>query len=184
MYHDASKSKIYQFFAGITEYAFHCRLGVTDPELVNYLTLLLTRFVAQNEVYRLRSTTGRRLDQVADMLSEAHARQGLARREVHRHIGDFTLFWIGVYPEAVEKMRKSSRKDSLIDYRQQGKSAYEAASRIPAANESCPSDVLQHLSDEFELCAYGLGEARREWERRDDEGDAQIPLWFVPPRDC
>jgi hypothetical protein len=181
---DTSRTDIFRFFAGLTEYAFHCRLGVTDPKLVDYLTKLLTRFVAQNEVYRLRSTTGQRLDQVADMLSEAQARQGLAKREVHRHIGDFTLFWVGVYPEAVEQMRKSSRKDSLIDYRWHGKCSYEVASRIPTDDENYDRDVLQHLSAEFELCAYGLGEVRREWERRDDAGDSQIPLWFVPKRDA
>jgi hypothetical protein len=32
--------------------------------------------------------------------------------------------------------------------------------------------VLERLSHEFELCAFGLGELRREWERRDsDAGD-------------
>ena len=32
------------------------------------------------------------------------------------------------------------------------------------------SEVLDRLSHDFELCVYGLGEVRREWERR--EGDA------------
>lgn len=184
MSNKTEKSDVFRFFAGLTEYAFHCRLGVADPKLVSYLTLLLTRFVAQNEVYRLRSTTGRRLDQVADMLNEAQAREGTAKREVHRHIGDFTLFWLGVYPEAVERMRKSSRKDSLLDYCRHGKASYEYASRIPTDRQEFSNEVLEKLSQEFELCAYGLGEVRREWERRDDDGDAQIPLWSVPPRDA
>ena len=183
MNNETERSDVFRFFAGLTEYAFHCRLGVVDPKLVSYLTVLLTRFVAQNEVYRLRSTTGKRLDQVADMLSEAQARQGTAKREVHRHIGDYTLFWLGVYPEAVEQMRKSSRKDSLLDYWQRGKSSYEVASRIPTDRKEYSNDVLEKLSQEFELCAYGLGEVRREWERREGDGEAQIPLWFVPPRD-
>jgi hypothetical protein len=35
--------------------------------------------------------------------------------------------------------------------------------------------VLQQLSDRFEMCAFGLGEVRREWERRDD-GEVRILL--------
>ena len=32
------------------------------------------------------------------------------------------------------------------------------------------ADVLRRLSADFEMCAYGLGEVRREWERHDCEG--------------
>ena len=165
-----------RFFTGITEYAFHCRLGVADPVLVGYLAELLVRFVHRDDIFRLRTPTGKRLDQVVDMLTEAQARQGVARRDVHRHIGDFTLFWTGVYPEALERMR-SGRHDSLVDYWAQGKRAYQIASSIPSDKDNGENAVLQRLSDQFELCAYGLGEVRREWERRDDAGDAPFMIW-------
>jgi hypothetical protein len=112
------------------------------------------------------------------MLSEAQTRQGPARREVHRHIGDFTLFWTGVYPEAVERMRRSGVPDSLIDYRDQGKRAYHIASTIPSEPEDIHNELLERLSHEFELCAYGLGEVRREWERREGADSRQRGLWI------
>jgi hypothetical protein len=31
-----------------------------------------------------------------------------------------------------------------------------------------------NLSEEFELCAYGLNEARKEWERRDSGGEGRL----------
>ena len=89
-----------RFFAGLTEYAFETRLGVADTQLIDYLTDLLARFVRYDALLSLRNLTGRRLDEVADMLMEAEARVGDARRQAHRHIGDFTLFWTGVYPES------------------------------------------------------------------------------------
>ena len=111
------------------------------------------------------------------MLAEAQARQGSARRRMHRHIGDLTLFWLGVYPEIAKRMRQG-RADSLIDYCDQGKKNYYIASTLPpAAEEPATDDVLQRLSDNFELCVYGLGEVRRQWEQREGESDA--PLWFV-----
>jgi len=155
-----------RFFSGLTEAAFCSRLGVADPPLIDYIAEMLVRFVRQEEVFAVRSPSGRRLMQVTDMLAEAEARQGEARRKVHRHIGDFTLFWTGLYPEMIDRLRHAGAKDSLIDYCAQGKRAYYIASTIPVEEETAPADVLKRLSCEFELCAYGLSEVRRQWEER------------------
>lgn len=110
------------------------------------------------------------MTQVAEMIVEANERVGTARRQVHRHIGDFTLFWAGVYPEALRELRSSAKKDHFIDYCSQGKRAYRIASSIETSEpEDAPSEILERLSREFEMCAYGLREVRREWERRDDD---------------
>jgi hypothetical protein len=72
---------------------------------------------------------------------------------------------------------RQGRKDSLIDYRDQGKRNYYLASTLPAAEEeSPPDDVLKRLSDNFELCVFGLGEVRRQWEQREGEGEAPLLL--------
>lgn len=178
---DSSRSKVplYRFFAGLAEYTFEARLGVADPPLVDYLAELLTRFVHCDAIFNIRNLAGRRLEEVAEMLVEAGARAGDPRREVHRHIGDFTLFWTGVYPEALERFQRETRKDHLIDYRQQGKRSYLIASSLGTSENADESDLLQRLSHEFELCAYGLGELRREWERREPEApDSQRP-WII-----
>ncbi len=108
-----------RFFAGLTEYAFHTRLGVADPPLVDYLSELLVRFVRSDEIYPVRTPRGERLVQVSDMLVEAEHRAGSARQQVHRHIGDFTLFWTGVYPEVADGMRRGG-KDAFLDYQRAG----------------------------------------------------------------
>ena len=171
--HENRATAIRRFFAGVTEYTFHSRLGVADPPLVDYIAELLVRFVRCDELYRLRSVRGQRLVQVSDMLAEAQHREGPARRQVHRHIGDFTLFWTGVYPEVLDSMRRGS-KDALIDYQEQGKRAYWIASTIPVEQEAEPTGVLKQLSEQFDLCVYGLGEVRRQWEQQ--RGDEDAPL--------
>jgi hypothetical protein len=173
MHQESRASAVRRFFTGITEYAFHARLGVADPPLVDYIAELLVRFVRSDALYPVRSVRGQRLVQVADMLAEAQHREGPARQKVHRHIGDFTLFWTGVYPEVIDGMRRGG-KDALIDYQEQGKRAYWIASTIPVEREAAPADVLKRLSENFELCVYGLGEVRRQWEQQD--GDADAPL--------
>ena len=70
------------------------------------------------------------LDRDAEMLVEAQQRLGDARREVHRHIGDYTVFWTGVFPESLREKQSPSSKDHLLDYCAQGKRAYLIASSI------------------------------------------------------
>jgi hypothetical protein len=169
---------IRRFFAGITEHTFHVELGVTDPVMVDYLTDLLTRFIRTNVVYRVRDLTGRPLAEVAAMLLEAEERIGDARREVHRHIGDFILFWAGCYPEALPKMKHPHLCDWLVDYPGQGKRSYRIAAEIPTdPNTPAPGPVLEALSVQYELCIYGLGEVRRQWQHSDG-GPARGPIFI------
>jgi hypothetical protein len=159
---------IRRLFAGLTEQTFLTSLGVADPPLVDYLSLLLSRFIHVDAIFRLRNTQGKRLEEVADMMLEAEAlpAEGRTTREFHRHIGDFTLFWTGVYPEALSRKRSALSKDYFIDYCEQGKRAYYIASTFADDPYRDEAPVLRRLSTEFELCAYGLNQVRREWERQ------------------
>jgi len=156
-----------RLFAGVTEATFQSRLGVADPDLVEYLSALLSRFVGVGAIYRLRDAAGRRLEQVADMVAEVAdlPPEGRTAREVHRHIGDFALFWTGVYPEALHRLRSADCKDFFVDYCAQGKRSYRIASTFEDDPYRDEAAVLRRLSDEFELCAFGLREVRREWEK-------------------
>jgi hypothetical protein len=156
-----------RLFAGVTEQTFQSRFGVADPDLIEYLSALLSRFVHTDAVYRLRDADGRQLAQVVDMVAEAAEMpaEGRTTREVHRHIGDFALFWTGVYPEMLSRLRSPACKDFFVDYCAQGKRSYFIASTFEDDPYREEALVLRRLSDEFELCAYGLREVRREWER-------------------
>lgn len=166
-----------RFFAGLTEQTFEGRLGVADPLLLDYLVELLCRFAQAERMFRIRTVRGQQLFEAADMLWEAQQRIGDARREIYRHIGDFTLFWTGVYPETLSSHSTNQRaKDRLLDYTAQGKRSYYLASTLGTEQNATESEVLARLSTQFEMCAYGLGEVRREWERRDDTDTGIRPL--------
>jgi hypothetical protein len=155
-----------RMFAGLTEQTFITTLGYADPRLTDYLSCLLSRFVHVDAIWRLRDARGRRLEEVAEMMIEAAALpEGRTRREVHRHIGDFTLFWTGVYPEALSRLRSVLTRDHFIDYCEQGKRSYWIASTFEENPYRDEAPVLRRLSQEFELCAYGLHQVRRQWER-------------------
>jgi hypothetical protein len=166
-----------KLFAGLTEQTFITTLGVADPPLTDYLSGLLSRFVHVDAIWRLRDARGRRLEEVAEMMIEAEALpEGRTRREVHRHIGDFTLFWTGVYPEALRRLRSVLTRDHFIDYCAQGKRSYYIASTFEEDPYREEAPVLRRLSEDFELCAYGLNQVRRSWERTPGvEGPPPLP---------
>lgn len=167
MWYYNSDHPLRRYFSGLTEQAFIEGVGMADPEVIDYLSLLLARFVHIDAINRLHSQTGRRLEEVADMLLEAEAMPPASRtsREVHRHIGDYTLFWTGVYPEALKRLRSAWQKDNFIDYCQQGKRSYLIASKFEDDPYKEEAPVLRRLSEQFEVCAYGLTQVRKEWER-------------------
>src|SRR4051794_10392207 len=160
-----------RYFSGLAEHTFVEDLGVADPPLIDYLSELLSRFISMDAIHKFQAS-GRTLEQVAEMLLEAEAMppEGRTYREVHRHIGDFTLFWTGVYPEALRRLKAALTKDSFIDYCEQGKRSYYIASTFEDEPYNVEAPVLRRLSEGFELVAYGLTQVRREWERFRTEG--------------
>lgn len=173
---ERSKSPLNWFFVGLSEYVFHSQLGVVDTQLVDYVSELLIKFSRVDSLQKVRQIDGRPVTEVVSMVAEAEKRLGPAKREVHRHIGDYTLFWSGLYPESLREMRGSDKQDQFVSYCAQGKKAYQIASCIKADKKSPSGALMKRMSDQFEMCAYGLREIRREWERRDGEGGCDVPL--------
>lgn len=175
---ETNSNTLRRYFTGLAEHTFQTQLGVVDPGLTDYVSDMLTRFIRSDAMFRVRNVAGKRVGEVAEMMVEAQARVGDAKREVHRHIGDFTLFWTGVYPEAIKRLKNDSRCDGLIDYQTEGKRSYFIVGTmegepgdIPAHDErvNVEQSVFIRLSEQFELCAYGLSEVRRLWELGEGE---------------
>ncbi len=167
---DMGRSTIERFFAGLSECIFLTKLGVADVQLVDYLSEMLLRFVRVESMHKVRRPNGQPATEIFQMIIEADRRIGLARRETHRHIGDFTLFWSGMYPESLRRIKPAESRDGFIDYCRQGKRAYAIAAEIEGGEERPSCDLLYRLSEQFELCAYGLREVRRELEEGSQPG--------------
>jgi hypothetical protein len=169
-----------RMFRGLTESTFMSELGIGDPSLVGYVANLLARFVPSHALGQIRDQRGQPIFEVTRMVAEAESATDEKRRgECHRHVGDYTLFWTGVYPEAIARLRNAQSADSLIRYQAQGKRSYYLASRLNSTEVR--AEILRRLSDQFELCAFGLSRVRREWEKIEGEGplsaDHIPPIW-------
>jgi len=153
-----------RFFSGLAEHTFQVRLGVVDPPMIEYVGTLLLRFIRADQPRLPSPPMGRpRLD-LDRLLMAAEPRGGAARRELHRQIGDFALYWTGLFPESLRRRHAPSDLDWYHSYCLLGKRAYLIASEIEAPDDAAPGALLERLGQHFEMCAYGLREIRRAWE--------------------
>lgn len=152
-----------RLFAGLTEHTFMTEIGVADMPMVDYLTELLTRFLHRDAIHALGDRRGDPREELAALAVEAERTDlaGDIRREIFRHIGDYALFWTGVYPEALA----ARRQGGLGAYAEQGKRCYFIASTYTdTRDQQEEAPVLRRISSQFDLCAYGLRQVRRQWE--------------------
>jgi len=153
------KESLRNVFAASVEHAFIIKLGIADIEIVNYMTDMLVRFVKIDAVFNVKDISGRTLYEIADMIVSAEHTNRDNRHIIHNHIGDFTLFWVGLYPNKLKKMRPIS-KDYLLDYSVNGSKSYQIAS---TKDDSSKSQTLHRISENFKLCSVGLQIASRDW---------------------
>src|SRR5881227_1536725 len=118
-------------FETLTERAFTEKLGWPDFNVSGYISKLLVDFTHTDNLYRIKSARGERVEAVVDLLYESEvtreARSFEREREVHQHIGDFTLFMAGLFPEYLKRIKTAGliyHKDFLIDYIKTGKRSY------------------------------------------------------------
>jgi hypothetical protein len=171
-----------RWFTGLVEDALYAQVGLCDPGVAEYLSDLLVDFVHVDHVFALRDARGRPLQQVAEMLTDAISPPGTSDTDhrflVHKHIGDFALFWTGVYPSNLRRLARRGERDGLLDYLAQGKRSYAIASELTDDATPPPGALLRRLSDQFETCVYGLSLVRRGWEDRDPASlSAARALW-------
>ncbi len=163
-----------RWLAGLVETNFQSEVGLCDPSLLDYLAQLLAEFIHVERINLLCDGSGRAVEDVAERLRAATADSGpqddRRRRDMHRQIGDYTLFWTGVYPENLKRLHRRNARDGLLDYFEQGKRSYAIASRLSDEGTDPRASVLSTLSEQFEYCVYGLGLVRKDWERPGTDG--------------
>jgi len=154
-------------FKELVERNFHQFAYLEDSAVNAYVAALLLDFVSTENLYRLRDARGRPLEDVGEMLIQSNplldAPSFGHERDVRKHIGDFTLFLTGMFPESIGKWRmRSLRLDSFVDYVKAGKESYHIVAEFNQLESPGTAPLFQRLSEEFERCVFGLNMVRRD----------------------
>jgi hypothetical protein len=136
-----------------------------EREIAAYVADLLVDFTHVDRLYRIRNSRGKRLEEVGEMLVESNplldARSFEREREVRKHVGDFTLFLAGMFPEYVGALpRRGLRLDSVIDYVKAGKESYGVVAAFDQFEYRRFAPLFRRLSDQFEYCVFGLNQVK------------------------
>lgn len=153
-----------KLFDGLLEQIFMVEIGICDTRLTGYLSDLMCDFIHMDRVFRLKNLDGQTIREISKFEAEAAlpaAAEGSERtRLINRYIGDFSLFWTGLYPEQLTPRHQGV--DRLYEYVLQGKRSYGIASELDGPEP--PGPLLRQLSEEFEACVHGLHLVRAGWE--------------------
>src|SRR6476619_5034686 len=125
-----------QLFVELVGRHYAEEIGLRDPQLVAYVSHRLAEFCDAEQLFKLRSVAGRQLSDVGEMLLESDPVFGPApsfdrERQVRKHIGDYTLFFAGMFPESINHLRlRRSRVENFIDWMKAGKESYYIVSKF------------------------------------------------------
>src|SRR5947208_12953826 len=147
----AENRPIRAFFRQLTERGMG-QLNLHDPDTIQYLTNLLTEFIQIENMYRMKDESGRSLQYVFEMLTQASNEMSPSvRRDCYKHVGDLTLFNLGLFPESLTYGHRSVSPDY---YAQTGRRSYTIVAEMDSSPRT--GTVYRKLSEQFEQCVIGL----------------------------
>ena len=159
-----------QLFVELVGRHYAEELGIRDPQVIAYVSHLLTEFCDAEQLFKIRSAQGRPLQDVGELLLESDPVYGPApsfdrERQVRKHIGDFSLFFTGMFPESVNHYRlRRQRMENFVDWIKAGKESYYIVSKFEYFEYAKVAPLFANLSNHFEQCVYGLNLVKNELE--------------------
>jgi hypothetical protein len=162
-------SPLQRFFKEVVERNYD-EVGVRSSEVHAYVANLLAEFCETETLYKIKSADGRPLCDLGEMLLESDPVYGPApsfdrERQVRKHIGDYSLFFTGMFPEGLNQYRlRRSRLEGLIDFVRAGKESYFIVSKFEHFEYAKVAPLFRKMSQEFERLVYGLNQVKNELE--------------------
>ncbi len=147
-------------------------MEIAEPDIEQYITHdILTEFTLTDNLLKVHSEKGAPLEEVGEMLAEGNvlmnAKSFNREREVHKHIGDYVLFMLGIFPDYITHVSgRRGRKESLYkelnmggffvafsDYTEflvhQGKRSYQHVAEFDIEPYAQEAPLFKKLSGDF-----------------------------------
>lgn len=160
-------------------------IGVRSAEVQSYVATMLTEFCETGNLYKIRDASGRPLADVGEMLLESDPVYGPAasfdrERQVRKHIGDYSLFFTGMFPESLNWSRlRRSRLESIVDFVKAGKESYYIVSKFEHFEYAKVAPLFRSMARDFELMVYGLNQVKNDLEEMQHPIARQTPEFLM-----
>ena len=159
-----------ELFQDLVGRHYATEIGIRDPKIVAYVSHLLAEFCEADQLYKIQDAANRQLADVGEMLLESDPVYGPApsfdrERQVRKHIGDYTLFFAGMFPESINCFRlRRQRLENFVEWVKAGKESYYIVSKFEHFEYAKVAPLFASLSKNFEGCVYGLNMVKNDLE--------------------
>jgi hypothetical protein len=159
-----------QLFQDLVGRHYAAQIGIRDPEIVAYVSHLLAEFCEADQLHKLHDASNRPLTDVGEMLLESDPVYGPApsfdrERQARKHIGDYALFFAGMFPDSINHFRlRRQRIENFVDWVKAGKESYYIVSQFDCFEYAKVAPLFATLSRKFEDCVFGLNLVKDELE--------------------
>ena len=160
-------SPLQRFFSEIVERNYD-EVGVRQAEVQAYVANLLAEFCESENLFKIKNEDGRSLSDVGEMLLESDPIYGPApsfdrERQVRKHIGDYSLFFSGMFPESLNHHRlRKHRLAGFLDFIKAGKESYYIVSKFEYFEYAKVAPLFSRMAQDFERLVYGLNQVKNE----------------------
>src|SRR2546430_16190726 len=116
----------------------------------------MAEFCDAEQLFKVRNEAGKPLTDVGEMLVESNPIFGPApsfdrERQVRKHIGDYSLFFTGMFPESINNFRlRRDRLENFIDRMKAGKESYYIVSKVEHFQYTKVAPLFGNLSNHVE----------------------------------
>jgi hypothetical protein len=142
---------LWGLFLELVQETVRSSLGDADEPAEEYIASVVMRF-AHLDAAKLHARD-REISDLIEMIEAGDIRLTAEsfdeERRAHQHVGDYLLFWEGVYPEHLRILRREGKAAGLIDPLRQGSRSYYVVSTFRFGDYARQADLFQRLSEGF-----------------------------------
>ncbi len=124
-------------------------IGIDDRSLTDYCASLVLAFGRGERAYRIGEHDENRYGYLTDLLAEADRADGERQFRVHVHLGDFSLWLAGIFPDYIAARRARKGGPGLPYYEALGASRFRMASDHALASRYGLDGVLRTAGERF-----------------------------------
>jgi len=124
-------------------------IGIDDRSLTDYCACLVLAFGRSDRAYLVSEHDERRYEYLGDLLAEADHAEGEHQFRVRVHLGDFSLWLTGIFPDYIAARRARKGGPDLPYYEALGSSGFRMASDHALASRYGLEGVLRTAGERF-----------------------------------
>lgn len=132
------------------------RAGISDARLSNYVGALLYEFGARDRAFRIARQDDQVYRYVADIVADIDQQSGRRRFLLQAHLGNFTLWLSGIFPDRISERRHRRGGPDIGYYEAMGTQGFRQAASNRLAQDLDVADIYSRAADWFPALRIAL----------------------------